>query len=122
MLLNIIACHAVIKLCASHIEALSICDYPLVMKILRELYLIPVYIYKLLISPFTGPCCRYTPSCSIYMMEAVKKYGIIKGTIMGTARLLRCRKSFLGGPDPVPDEWSWQRIKSDWEAYRIRNR
>ena len=84
----------------------------------RNLYLIPVYLYKGLISPFTGPCCRYTPSCSVYMMESVKKHGIIKGTIMGTARLLRCRRSFLGGPDPVPDEWSWERIKSDWIAYK----
>ena len=91
-----------------------------VMKFLRELYLIPVYLYKALISPFVGPCCRYTPSCSIYMLQSVKRFGIIKGTIMGTARLLRCRKSFLGGPDPVPDEWSWDRIKSDWIAYKIR--
>ena len=86
--------------------------------ITRNLYLIPVYLYKGLISPFTGPCCRYTPSCSVYMMESVKKHGIIKGTIMGTARLLRCRRSFLGGPDPVPDEWSWARIRSDWIAYK----
>ena len=93
-----------------------------IMKILRELYLIPVYMYKLLLSPFIGPCCRYTPSCSIYMMQSVKKHGIIKGTIMGLARLCRCRKSFLGGPDPVPDEWSWERIRSDWKAYRIRSR
>ncbi len=97
---------------------LSICIFVVVMKLLRQIYLIPVYLYKALISPFTGPCCRYTPSCSVYMMQAVMRFGIIKGTIMGTARLLRCRPSFLGGPDPVPDEWSWKRIKSDWTAYR----
>ena len=56
------------------------------------------------------------------MMQAVMKFGIIKGTIMGGARLLRCRKSFLGGPDPVPDEWSWEKIKTDWKAYKIRTK
>lgn len=91
-------------------------------KIIRELYLIPVYLYKGLISPFTGPCCRYMPSCSTYFLQAVQKFGVIKGTIMGTARLLRCRKSFLGGPDPVPDTWSWKQIRNDWECYKIRNR
>ncbi len=91
-------------------------------KILRELYLIPVYLYKGLISPFTGPCCRYTPSCSTYFLQSVQRFGIIKGSIMGTARLLRCRKSFLGGPDPVPDEWSWKIIKDTWKSYKIRKR
>lgn len=86
--------------------------------ILRELYLIPVYLYKGLISPFTGPCCRYTPSCSIYFMQAVHRFGIIKGSIMGAVRILRCRNSFLGGPDPVPEDWSFKRIRSDWIAYR----
>ena len=88
------------------------------MKFLRQLYLIPVYIYRGLISPFGGPCCRYTPSCSGYFLEAVLKFGVIKGTIMGTARLLRCRNAFFGGPDPVPDEWSWQIIKNDWRIRR----
>ena len=88
----------------------------------RELFLIPVYLYKGLISPFTGPCCRYTPSCSTYFLGCVKRFGIVKGSIMGTARLLRCSKRFLGGPDPVPSAWSWKRIVNDWKAYRIRRK
>ena len=87
-------------------------------KILRELYLIPVYMYKCLISPFTAPCCRYTPSCSTYFVEAVKKFGVIRGSIMGGIRILRCSNRFLGGPDPVPDHWSFRQIRSDWIAYR----
>ena len=87
---------------------------------LRELFLIPVYLYKGLISPFTGPCCRYTPSCSTYFLGCVKRFGIIKGSIMGGVRILRCSKHFLGGPDPVPETWSWKRIANDWRAYRIR--
>ncbi len=91
-------------------------------KILRELYLIPVYMYKCLISPFTAPCCRYTPSCSTYFLQAVQRFGIAKGTVMGTARLLRCRKSFLGGPDPVPPQWSWKQIRNDWKCYKAKGR
>lgn len=97
----------------------ALIGYHLGMKnILKELFLIPVYLYKGLISPFTGPCCRYTPSCSTYFVEAVRKFGIIKGSIMGSARILRCRKGFLGGPDPVPDTWSFKEIRNTWIMYR----
>lgn len=89
------------------------------MKILRQLYLIPVYFYKLVISPFTPPSCRYVPSCSSYFVEAVERFGIIKGSIMGAARLLRCRNSFMGGPDPVPQNWSWKGIKNDYKARKV---
>ena len=92
--------------------------HPGMKRLLREIYLIPVYLYKGLISPFTGPCCRYTPSCSVYFMQAVQRFGIIKGSIMGAVRILRCRNSFLGGPDPVPETWSLKQIRSDWIAYR----
>ena len=88
------------------------------MKFLRELYLIPVYLYKALISPFVGPCCRYTPSCSIYMLQSVKRFGIIKGSIMGFARLFRCSRFFLGGVDEVPEIWSWQAVKDGYTIYR----
>ncbi len=86
------------------------------MNILKELYLIPVYLYKGIISPFTAPSCRYEPSCSTYFLEAVKKFGILRGTILGVVRIARCRKSFFGGPDPIPEEFSFKRIKIDWEA------
>ena len=89
------------------------------MKLIRQIYLIPVYLYKGIISPFAGPSCRYTPSCSGYFLEAVLKFGIIKGTIMGSARILRCRKAFFGGPDPVPEKWSWKEIK---DQYRVRRK
>lgn len=88
------------------------------MKILRQLYLIPVYFYKGVISPFSGPKCRYMPSCSSYFLEAVLRFGIIKGTVMGIARLGRCRNAFLGGPDPIPEKWSWKEIKDQYKARR----
>ena len=87
------------------------------MKILRKIFLIPVYFYRACISPFKGGgCCAYTPSCSKYFIDAVDKHGIIKGTILGVVRILRCRPSFFGGYDPVPEEFSFQNIKNQWKA------
>ena len=87
------------------------------MKILRKVFLLPVYVYRAIISPMKGgACCGYTPTCSEYFIEAVDKHGIIKGAILGTARILRCRPSFFGGYDPVPDEFSFKEIKNQWKA------
>jgi len=58
--------------------------------------------YKLCISPLLGKNCRFYPSCSTYMMEAVDRYGAAKGVWMGTKRLLRCHPFNRGGYDPVP--------------------
>jgi len=58
-------------------------------------------LYKTLVSPFLPPACRFEPTCSVYMMEAVEKYGAIKGTWMGVKRILRCQPFCKGGYDPV---------------------
>lgn len=87
--------------------------------VIRNIYLVPVYLYRVLISPLLGSGkCRYTPSCSSYFVTAVKRFGIIKGSVMGWARILRCHNGFLGGPDEVPDTWSWKSIKDGWIIYR----
>lgn len=86
--------------------------------LIREIFLIPVYLYKGLISPFAGPCCRYVPSCSSYFVQAVRRHGVIKGSILGFARLFRCRRSFLGGPDEVPDTFSFKEIRDRHRLYR----
>ncbi|MCD4812745.1 membrane protein insertion efficiency factor YidD [bacterium] len=59
-------------------------------------------IYKKYFSPILPLGCRFTPTCSEYMMIAVEKYGVIKGMTLGTKRLLRCNPFFKGGYDPVP--------------------
>ncbi len=58
-------------------------------------------LYKTMISPFLPPACRFTPSCSEYTMQAVEKYGAIKGTWLGVKRILRCQPFCKGGFDPV---------------------
>jgi putative membrane protein insertion efficiency factor len=57
--------------------------------------------YKWAISPLFPPACRYVPTCSEYAMEAVERYGALRGGLMAVARLLRCHPFARGGYDPV---------------------
>lgn len=65
--------------------------------------------YQKAISPLTPPSCRYRPTCSQYMLEAVQRFGSFKGFLMGLARILRCHPWAPGGYDPVPDHFSLRR-------------
>ncbi|WP_153146999.1 membrane protein insertion efficiency factor YidD [Dechloromonas sp. H13] len=58
--------------------------------------------YQYAISPFLGRRCRYYPSCSEYAVEAVQKYGALKGGWLGVKRVCRCHPWHPGGYDPVP--------------------
>lgn len=88
------------------------------MKLIRHIFLIPVYFYRYCISPFTPPSCRYTPTCSKYFEESIMRFGIIKGSISGIARLMRCRNKYFGGPDPVPDIWSFMGVRREFKIRR----
>ena len=57
--------------------------------------------YQLIISPMLPPACRFTPTCSAYTLEAVRRYGALRGAYMGARRLLRCHPFHPGGYDPV---------------------
>jgi putative membrane protein insertion efficiency factor len=59
-------------------------------------------LYKTLLSPFFPPACRFTPTCSEYMSQAVEKYGAFRGTWLGLKRILRCQPFCTGGHDPIP--------------------
>ncbi|HPC56608.1 MAG TPA: membrane protein insertion efficiency factor YidD [Caldisericia bacterium] len=69
---------------------------------MKKLILILIKFYQKFISPMFPPSCRYTPTCSQYTLEAVEKYGPIKGLFLGFKRILRCNPFFPGGEDPVP--------------------
>ena len=59
-------------------------------------------LYRKFISPLKPPCCRFTPTCSAYAVEAYSKRGFFVGTILTVWRILRCNPFSRGGYDPVP--------------------
>lgn len=61
-----------------------------------------IKMYQLFLSPWVGQQCRFTPSCSNYSIEAIRKYGAIKGCWLTFRRLIRCHPFCDGGEDPVP--------------------
>lgn len=88
-------------------------------KATRELFLFPTHLYRVVISPWLPPSCIYTPSCSAYMVESVRRHGILKGTALGLARIGRCHHTFFyGGPDPVPEEFSRKAVKTPYTIFR----
>lgn len=64
--------------------------------------------YQLAISPYRLPCCRYLPTCSSYALEAVERFGAVRGGLLAAWRLLRCNPFSKGGYDPVPDHFTFR--------------
>lgn len=71
-------------------------------KFIGYVFLIPIYIYRYGISPFTPASCRHTPTCSEYFIDAVKIHGPFRGSWMGIKRISRCHPWGTHGYDPVP--------------------
>lgn len=68
----------------------------------KRLMLGLIRFYRAAISPAFPACCRFTPTCSQYALEAVEKYGAVKGGYLALRRILRCHPFHEGGYDPVP--------------------
>jgi putative membrane protein insertion efficiency factor len=75
-------------------------------KIIGLIFLIPVYIYKYLISPLTPASCRHTPTCSEYAVQAIKIHGPFKGFLLAAKRIAKCHPWGTHGYDPVPPKVS----------------
>ncbi|HYG18371.1 MAG TPA: membrane protein insertion efficiency factor YidD [Ohtaekwangia sp.] len=69
---------------------------------LKKIFILPIRLYQLSISPLLGTHCRHMPSCSQYTIEAILEWGVIKGIWLGIKRISRCHPWGTSGHDPVP--------------------
>jgi putative membrane protein insertion efficiency factor len=69
---------------------------------MKQLLTLPIRAYQVLISPLLPSVCRFRPTCSAYIHEAITKHGLIRGTWLGMKRLARCHPWGTSGYDPVP--------------------
>ena len=70
---------------------------------LKRFFIFLIKLYRKYISPLKGrSTCIYTPTCSLYALQAIEKYGILKGGYLSLRRVLRCHPFHKGGYDPVP--------------------
>lgn len=72
------------------------------MIMLKKIIIAEIKFYRKFISPLKKPCCRFMPTCSEYAIEALSRYGVIKGLYLSVKRILRCSPLSKGGYDPVP--------------------
>jgi len=77
-------------------------NYKIFLRIITFPFIVLIKIYQVLISPLFPSSCRYTPTCSHYTLEALKKYGLFKGGWLGIKRISRCHPWGGSGYDPVP--------------------
>lgn len=68
---------------------------------MKKIMLKAIHLYRIYISPMRPPCCIYVPSCSEYAIEAINKYGGLKGGFLAIKRILRCNPLSKGGYDPL---------------------
>ena len=86
--------------------------------------------YQTTLSPGLGPACRYLPSCSDYALQAIERYGVVRGGAMTVWRLLRCNPLSAGGYDPPHDEPNAEPARpragrppaSRWRVFHVKHR
>ncbi|CCJ34072.1 membrane protein insertion efficiency factor YidD [Caloramator australicus] len=69
---------------------------------MKKILIFLIKFYRRYISPMKPPSCRFCPTCSQYSLEAIEKYGAIKGSVLSIKRILKCHPLHPGGYDPVP--------------------
>jgi putative membrane protein insertion efficiency factor len=70
---------------------------------MKQLVILLIQFYRLCISPFLPPRCRFQPTCSQYALTAIERFGLVKGGAIATKRILSCHPWHIGGYDPVPE-------------------
>lgn len=69
---------------------------------IKKIFIWPIRLYQVTLSPLLGPTCRFEPSCSHYVIAAIEEWGILKGLWLGISRIARCHPWGGHGYDPVP--------------------
>ena len=85
---------------------------------MKRILLALVRFYRSAISPFRPPCCRFYPTCSSYALEAVSRFGAIRGGLMAVWRILRCNPLGGQGFDPVPPKGKF-RLPHYWQGRKV---
>lgn len=76
---------------------------------MKKIFTLPIRAYKKFISPVLPKACRFTPTCSEYAIEAIEKFGVIRGSMLASYRIMRCNPFSKGGYDPVPEKFTFKR-------------
>jgi putative membrane protein insertion efficiency factor len=71
----------------------------------KKIVIFLILFYQKVISPLKPPSCRFYPTCSQYGLEAIQRFGVLKGGILTLKRLSKCHPFHPGGYDPVPEKW-----------------
>ncbi len=80
---------------------------------MKKIIILLIKFYQKFISPLFPPSCRFYPTCSNYTLQAVERFGVIKGLYLGFRRVLRCNPLNKGGYDPVPEEFHFFTVRRD---------
>ena len=70
--------------------------------LINFIFILPIKIYQIVLSPLIGPSCRFNPTCSNYAIQAITKYGVLKGLYLALKRIVMCHPWGESGNDPVP--------------------
>ena len=87
---------------------------------MKTILIVFIKFYRRAISPYLPGACRFTPTCSAYAIEAIGKFGAIRGSLLSVYRILRCNPFCRGGYDPVPERFTFKRQAGAEETTQLK--
>ena len=72
---------------------------------MKKIIILLIRVYQKIFSPLKPPCCKFYPTCSTYTIQAIIRFGLLKGLLLSIKRILSCHPWSYGGYDPVPPDW-----------------
>ena len=80
---------------------------------MKRIFIGLINLYRKYISPLKKPCCKYYPSCSQYAVDAIERFGAVRGSLLALWRILRCNPWSMGGVDYVPEIFHFYTLKGE---------